>query len=205
LLYINDQRYTAFAFKTPFFDLCVQSSGDNLVKEYHIDSTYRTNQAGCELFDVLGNVNGAGFPIAYMYFKHNMQENDDSLVSGCKIPALSAVFRSMQEQGLSPLFMFCDKDASEITSNSTTWGPSKVRLCLWHLKQAVDSALAKRRSEVIPIYDVGAAIMEFPFVDGHFMPNRSVGSRLVPKANREVITTMMGDHYSRHPMLFEGK
>jgi hypothetical protein len=204
LLYINDERYTAYGFKTPFFELCVHSSGDNLVKEYHIDSTFRTNQAACELFAILGNVNGAGFPIAYLYFKHNMQENEDSLSSGCKIPALTAMFRSMHERGFSPLFMFCDKDISEITSITNTWGRSTVRLCLWHLKQAVDRGLAKPRGQIPPIYDVGASIREFPFVDGHFLPNRAVGSRLAPKVNRDAIISMMGDHYSRHPVFFEG-
>jgi hypothetical protein len=64
-------------------------------------------------------VNRAGFPIAYLYFKHNMQENEDSLSSGCKIPALTAMFRSMHERGFSPLFMFCDKDIVVVVREST--------------------------------------------------------------------------------------
>ncbi|SAL97432.1 hypothetical protein [Absidia glauca] len=175
-----------------------------MVKEYHVDSTYRTNQAGCELFAVIGNINGAGFPVAYLFFKHNLQENETSLASGCKIPAMTAMFQCMHERGLAPLFMFCDKDISEIVSITNVWGPYKVRLCLWHLKQAVDRGLSKPRGQIDPIYDVGVAISEFPFMERDFLPNRAVGSRLAPKTNRDAIVAMMGDHYCRHPLLFEG-
>ncbi|SAL96230.1 hypothetical protein, partial, partial [Absidia glauca] len=37
-----------------------------------------------------------------------------------------------------------------------------------------------------------------------FLPNRPVGSRLVPKANRDAIVAIMENHYCRHPLLFEG-
>lgn len=112
-----DQRFTAFGFKAPFLNLCIESSrDDNLVKEYHIDSTYRTNQAGCDLFAAIANTNGAGFPVAYLFFKHTMPEDENTLAVGCKIPALTAMFRTMQERGLVPHFMFCDKDISEITA-----------------------------------------------------------------------------------------
>ncbi|SAL99653.1 hypothetical protein, partial, partial [Absidia glauca] len=43
-----------------------------------------------------------------------------------------------------------------------------------------------------------------PFVERDFLPNRAVGSRLAPKTNRDAIVAMMGDHYCRHPLLFEG-
>jgi hypothetical protein len=128
-----------------------------MVKKYHVDSTYRTNQAGCKLFAVIGNINRAGFPVAYLFFKHNMQENETSLASGCKIPAMTAMFRCMHERGLAPFFMFCDKDISEIVSITNVWGPYNVRLCLWHLKQAVDRGLSKPRGQIDPIY-VGVEI-----------------------------------------------
>ncbi|SAM02860.1 hypothetical protein [Absidia glauca] len=60
--------WKGFGFTTPFFDLCVQSES---VVEYHVDSTFKTNRLSCELFGVIANINGAGFPVAYFLFKHS--------------------------------------------------------------------------------------------------------------------------------------
>ena len=41
------------------------------VEEFHVDSTYKTNRSGHELFSVVASVNGIGFPIAYLLLKMN--------------------------------------------------------------------------------------------------------------------------------------
>lgn len=41
------------------------------VEEFHVDSTYKTNRTGHELFAVVATVNGIGFPIAYFLLKMN--------------------------------------------------------------------------------------------------------------------------------------
>jgi hypothetical protein len=197
LLWVEEDRYVAFGFKTPFFDLCAGSSGDNLVKEYHVDSTYRTNRASCELFGVIANINGAGFPVAYMYFKHI----GDSTTSerNCKIPALTAFFSAIRRGGINPTFMFSDKDISEIQAIKNVWGSSCGRLCIWHLKKAVDRGLAQGRALEM-VYDVDEAMSEFNFVLPDFTPVRAPDSLLATKVQRDTIITMMGDHYCRHPI-----
>ena len=41
------------------------------VEEFHVDSTYKTNRSGHELFSVITSLNGIGFPIAYFLLKMN--------------------------------------------------------------------------------------------------------------------------------------
>jgi hypothetical protein len=48
-------------FTTGFFDLFVHS---DQINEYHVDSTYKTNRAGFELFGIVANAQGSGYPIA---------------------------------------------------------------------------------------------------------------------------------------------
>ncbi|SAM04530.1 hypothetical protein [Absidia glauca] len=134
LLWVEEDNYVAFGFKTPFFYLCAGSSGDNLVKEYHVDSTYRTVRT--------------------------------FISSTLAIPRLNE-----------------------------TCG----RLCIWHLKKAVDCGLAQGRALEM-VYDVNEAMREFYFILPDFIPIRAPGLQLATKEQRDVIITMMGDHYCRHPI-----
>ncbi|SAL97591.1 hypothetical protein, partial, partial [Absidia glauca] len=164
-----------FGFKTGFFDLLVRS---DQVTEYHVDSTYRSNNAGFELFGIVANVYGSGYPIAYLLMKinassnnnnnNNNNNNDDHEENNSRIGVLKTFFQRMKSQGLNPTFMFCDKDISEINAIEATWQSDNtiVRLCLWHLKRAVKTKLAKRRSAQVPPYFPGDAEGEFDFVDG---------------------------------------
>lgn len=211
LLWKNEPFWKGFAFITPFFYLCIQSPAS--IREYHVDSTFKTNRMGCELFAVVANINGAGFPIAYFMFKHfnntiNQQQLDEytrqqDLDRRCRVPALLEFFGALQNRGINPLFMFCDKDAAEISAITTTWGANTVRLCLWHLKQAVDRQLAKKRGRLGQFYNAAEAVREFDFVDPHFLPSinntgQAANQILCQQNKRKVITTMMGEHYCRH-------
>lgn len=43
--------------------------------EAFIDSTYKTNKSGLELFVILGTVLGSGYPIAYMFLEAGSRED----------------------------------------------------------------------------------------------------------------------------------
>lgn len=197
-----------FGYKTGFFDLLVRS---DQVTEYHVDSTFQTNRAGFELFGVVANVYGSGYPIAYLILKvdsssTNIDENDTN-----KIAILKIFFQKMKDQGLNPTFMFCDKDASEINAIEAVWRSEQtiVRLCLWHLHRAVKTHLATKMSRSLPPYFPGDAANEFDFVDPRFTPandNRRVAGRVIAVVDhRKAITEMMGIHYNRHHFIPIGK
>ncbi|SAL95617.1 hypothetical protein, partial, partial [Absidia glauca] len=171
-----------------------------------VDSTFKTNRLNCELFGVIANINGAGFPIAYFLFKHG-RSVDSALVSQqCKVPALLLFFGALKAKRLEPLSMFCDKDPAEISAITTTWGEHTVRLCLWHLNRAVDKKLAAKRGRLGQIYDAEAAHAEFDFVDTQFLPhinnnNNEANVIICVAARRKEIKAVMHRHYCYHSLI----
>jgi hypothetical protein len=202
----NDVKYLGF--KTGFFDLFVQS---DQVTEYHVDSTYKTNRAGFELFGVVANVYGSGYPIAYLIVKVTSNANVSGEDTG-RITALKTFFQEMKDRGFNPTFFFTDKDQAEINAIEAIWpsdGPSIVRLCLWHLKRAIKLKLSKPKTAILPIYNEQAAHLEYDFVDTSFVPVEDARRRnrtlLTTVNQRAVILEMMGKHYNMHQFIPEGK
>jgi len=48
----------------------------HLIEEFHVDATYKTNRANCELYGVMANVHGAGFPVSYLLLETKHVAND---------------------------------------------------------------------------------------------------------------------------------
>ncbi|SAM02978.1 hypothetical protein [Absidia glauca] len=159
-----DVKY--FGFKTGFFNILTRS---NQVTEYHVDSTYKTNRAGFELFGVVANVYGSGYPIAYLIVKVDTSAtpsrlNNDVVQDTPRVAALKTFFQVMKDQGFNPTFMFTDKDQAEINAIEAIWpleASSIIRLCLWHLKRAVKLKLSKAKTAILPIYDPNHAHDEY--------------------------------------------
>jgi hypothetical protein len=184
--------------------------GSNEVKEFHVDSTFKTNRAGFELFGVIANVYGSGYPIAYLIMKVDTTSQNDQ--ESDKTAVLKLFFREMKNQGLNPEFMFCDKDISEINAIEATWQNNEhpiLRLCLWHLKRAVKFKLQSRKANILPIYNVNAARHEFDFVAPTFLPvdddSRRRHQLLTTKDQRDYILEKMGEHYNKHQFIPNGK
>jgi hypothetical protein len=87
------------AFTTPFFEKLAR---DVRVDEYFIDATYKTDEPGFDLYGVLANVRGAGFPVAYMLVK-----------------AVKKFLNELMERGMQPRFFHTDKDWSQIKAVQT--------------------------------------------------------------------------------------
>ncbi|SAL95591.1 hypothetical protein, partial, partial [Absidia glauca] len=201
----NDVKYLGF--KTGFFDLLVQS---DQVTEYHVDSTCKTNRAGFELFGVVANVYGSGYPIAYLIVKVASNTNVSGEDTG-RITALKTFFQEMKDRGFNPTFFFTDKDQAEINAIEAVWpseGPSIIRLCLWHLKRAIKLKLSKPKTAILPIYNEQAAHLEYDFVDTSFVPVEDARRRnrnlLTTVNQRAIILDMMGKHYNMHHFIPEG-
>jgi hypothetical protein len=190
-------------FTTGFFDLFVHS---DQVNEYHVDSTYKTNRAGFELFGIVANVQGSGYPIAYMIMNVDSRTNRANQDTH-RVAVLKLFFRAMKDRGLNPTFMFCDKDMAEINAIEATWNPSVIRLCLWHLKRAVKTKLGQPKSD--PVYNPFQAQYEFPFVHTDFAPIVNAPIRetglLTTIEQREHILELIGSHYNRHALIPNGK
>ncbi|KAG2214782.1 hypothetical protein INT45_011563 [Circinella minor] len=74
------QQYSTLGFTMPLFRVICEMAE---VEEFHVDSTYKTNRTGHELFSIVASVNGIGFPIAYFLLRMNpinepINSNDQS-------------------------------------------------------------------------------------------------------------------------------
>ena len=136
----------AIAFRTPFFG--VLCSNHALVEEFVIDSTYKTNREGSELFGVIANVNGAGFPVAYLLVDTRLAP-DHAITP--KTIILESFMRSLSSMGMSPAFMHSDKDAAQMEAITRVWGNNCLRLCTWHMRRAVDRKLQSNKAATPPV------------------------------------------------------
>ncbi|KAF7725365.1 hypothetical protein EC973_009631 [Apophysomyces ossiformis] len=191
----NERGVSALGFVTSLFNV---ASVSPFVEEFHVDSTYKTNRIGCELFGIIANVNGSGFPIAYMILhldpRHTPEENTRSDV-------LKAFFTTLRQKGLQPKFMFTDKDVGQIAAIESTWEPRTLRLCLWHMQRSIKIKLAQEKL-LHPIYNAENAVQEFPFIDPVFQPDFIDRSGIIcPQGHRDPINAMITKHYNMHPLI----
>lgn len=87
-------------------------SQPDLVEEFCIDSTYKTNRQGSELFGVLANVNGAGYPITYLLYNttHAPAEAEQP-----KTTILTNFFGTLHnDYNMHPAIMISDKDTTQM-------------------------------------------------------------------------------------------
>ncbi|SAL95028.1 hypothetical protein [Absidia glauca] len=203
LLYRSAEEVKYLGFTTGLFDLFVH--GDQ-VNEYHVDSTYKTNRAGFELFGIVANVQGSGYPISNMIMNVDSRTNPANQDTH-RVAVLKLFFRAMKDRGLNPTFMFCDKDMVRINAIEATWNPSVIRLCFWHLKRAVKTKLGQPKSD--PMYNPFQAQHEFPFIRTDFAPVVNAPIRetglLTTVEQREHILELMGSHYNRHALIPNGE
>ncbi|KAG2214741.1 hypothetical protein INT45_013601 [Circinella minor] len=93
-------------------------------------------------------------------------------------------FTKLRERGLTPRFMFTDKDEGQITAIAWIWGAQ---------------ALAKPKLQD-PYYNVDDATAHFDFIDHRFQPDLQDrnGRRCDNVQQREAILTLMQKHYNMH-------
>lgn len=124
-----------------------------------------TNGAKYELYSVLGELYGSGFPLGYI-----LVQSDGSGSHGAKERLLSEFLRHLREQWtISPIITLSDKDLSEIAAMRQEFSGAKHQLCYWHALRAVKKRLATLRRAPAP-YNVTAARDEFDWIADDFVP-----------------------------------
>ena len=151
----------------------------------------KTNALGFEVYAIIGQINGTGFPMVYL-FLDNVKKDD-----GIRTTILLEFFKQLQNRGLqNPEFFLTDKDWAQINAALSAWPNIKIQLCLWHLKRAVKKRLADSSIPKRSIYDSEFARTQTAFVDATFHPfprdnvtgirsTSSVNQRFCPKKLRE--------------------
>ncbi|KAJ6607050.1 hypothetical protein B0H10DRAFT_2073246 [Mycena sp. CBHHK59/15] len=134
------------------------------IVEIGVDATYNTNSKHLELYSIMGEQDGAGFPLSYL-----LLSTASSIDQGKRTKALTAWAKCVRDTyGITARFTHVDKDMAEIGMLKDVWN-AKISLCWWHLRRAVRTRLASAKLSTTP-YDPGRAHEEFSFVDIAFVP-----------------------------------
>ncbi|KAJ6602810.1 hypothetical protein DFH09DRAFT_1270635 [Mycena vulgaris] len=134
------------------------------IVEIGVDATYNTNSKHLELYSIMGEHDGAGFPLSYL-----LLSTASSIDQGKRTRALTAWAKCVRDTyGIIAKFTHVDKDMAEIGMLKDVWN-AKISLCWWHLRRAVRTRLANAKLATTP-YDPGRAHAEFSFIDVAFVP-----------------------------------
>ncbi|KAJ7086004.1 hypothetical protein B0H15DRAFT_950602 [Mycena belliarum] len=134
------------------------------VVEIGVDATYNTNSKHLELYSIMAEHDGAGFPLSYL-----LLSTATSIDQGKRKQALTAWARCVRDTyGITVKFTHVDKDMAEIGMLKEVWD-AKISLCWWHLRRAVRTRLANAKLTTTP-YDPHRAHAEFSFIDVAFVP-----------------------------------
>lgn len=174
-------------------------SRHDLVEEFCIDSTYKTNREGSELFGILASVNGAGYPVAYLLVDTSLAPQN---AVQPKTTILTHFLQSLSSMGMHPKFMFSDKDAAQMEAIRVNFGDSCLRLCLWHMLRAVQRKMSSNKSQRPPTYDVHELRQQLNFIREDFVPQQHHRDGLVCLRDKHsIIVNMMKYHYRLHPLI----
>ena len=193
--YDNTMGVKAFGFATPLFNRIISAQS---VNEYHIDSTFKTNRAGYELFVVISSVNGAGFPIAYLVLDtHHAVDRDHA-----KTAEIQEFFRALRNEGLRPHFMMTDKDSAQIYAIRSIWGDNVARLCMWHARRSVKLKLSSKTPTAR--YNASQAHEDFSFIDPLWVPAGNPTTVISRAIECKEIQRLMDIHHCHHPLIPSG-
>jgi len=159
-----------------------------------------------ELYAVIGQKNGSGYPLAYL-FLDNSKKGD-----GVRTLILAGFFNSLKHKELNPEFFLTDKDFAQINAALQVWPSIKIQLCFWHLERAIKKRLADGSIPKTNSYNAELANMETNLVDVNFHPfpvDRNNGIRSItncdpkfcPKEFRDAILDIIVYHFHLHPLI----
>ncbi|GBB87485.1 hypothetical protein RclHR1_13980003 [Rhizophagus clarus] len=195
ILDINLPVY-AIAFETGLHQMLIENN--ILIKEFGIDATYNTNNLGFELYVIHAEVNGAGFPLAYLFLEHNGKCGD-----GIRTEIITKFVLQLKEKGLDPEFILTDKDWAQIKACHSTWPNAKIQLCRWHINRAITMRLQSDQIVTRDTYNGYTAHKIFSFIDLKFCQPLMVprNTKFCPKELRKSCWNLMDIHLHQHVLI----
>ncbi|CAG8599081.1 3269_t:CDS:2, partial [Ambispora gerdemannii] len=124
----RNELVTAIGFITPLLTKLLP------VLSIHCDATYKTVKERFELYGIISNANGAGFPIAYLLL-NTTKAFDNEEQTELRTKALAGFLRSLHNKRLELQYFFTDKNFAEINAAKEVWPSINVQLCLWHVER----------------------------------------------------------------------
>ncbi|CAK5263800.1 unnamed protein product [Mycena citricolor] len=133
-------------------------------EEIAMDSTWKTNAAGYELYAIVAEANGTALPLAFVF----TTSTGDNAAEGAKDRMLQQVLGAVSRKCPNIQFVHTDKDISEINAAKTALPGTKHQLCMWHGPRYVKERLAEDKRPAH--YDPRKAHMVFDFIDPTWAP-----------------------------------
>jgi len=143
-------------------------------------------------------VNGTGYPLGYL-----LLDNNGNGVSGARTNIIARFLNEFKARGISPQFLLTDKDFAQISASQMVWPNTKVQLCHWHLRRAIEAKLKETKLPKRDNYEPYAARHQFSFIDVNFNPSNTAykATRFCPKEHHESIWNLINKHLHQHPLI----
>ncbi|KAF0468863.1 ATP-dependent DNA helicase pif1 [Gigaspora margarita] len=210
-LEINDSDTIAIGFITP---LLKEIKNCNIsISEIYLDVTYKTARGCYELYGVIADVEGTGFPIAYLILD-TTKVIDTNTGTEKRRKVLECFLESVKSHDINLDFVFTDKDFAEINAATKVWGPSIVQLCAWHINRAVKLKLREKAKQsnnekhgahLHIAYNVIQAMNEFDFIDLAFYPTKDDCDLkkyiICPLEYQTTVLMIMNKHFNMHSLI----
>lgn len=207
-LEIKDPDTTAIEFIMPL--LKAIKNCNISINEIYFNATYKTARGHFELYGIIADVDGSGFPIAYLIFD-TTKVSDTSTSTGKHRKVLKSFLETIKVSNINPDFVFTDKDFAKINAVTSVWGPIVVQLCAWHINRALKlklkekAKLSKCETQLRITYDINLAICEFDFIDPAFYStedDRNPRKYIVCSSTcQSMVLVLMQKHFDMHPLI----
>ncbi|KAJ7097343.1 hypothetical protein C8R44DRAFT_717397 [Mycena epipterygia] len=138
------------------------------IEEIAMDSTWKTNSLGHELYGIVGEANGQAIPTSFMF----MGTSEDA-ETGAKERTLRHLIRNVKQHCKNIMFTGSDKDTTEINGFRAEIPQAKHQLCYIHAISYIEKRLAEDRPPAA--YDPRVANRSFRFIDPTWAPGVSSG------------------------------
>ncbi|KDR77335.1 hypothetical protein GALMADRAFT_66460 [Galerina marginata CBS 339.88] len=162
---IREDGISAVAFT---FKGILEDVGSDIV-EVAMDSTWKTNAAGYELYGLVGELNGRAVPLAFCF----TASTDGTALEGAKDRLLRTVIRFVAKKCANIKFTLSDKDLTEINGFRTEIPHARHQLCYWHGVRYIEERLAQDKPPAK--YSAIRANKVFNFIDPTWAPGVSSG------------------------------
>ncbi|KIY68664.1 hypothetical protein CYLTODRAFT_252877 [Cylindrobasidium torrendii FP15055 ss-10] len=133
------------------------------VEEVLMDSTWKTNALGYELYSIVAEMNGQAVPLAFMFVTLL-----ESAQEGTKGALLRQFIQAITHHCPNIMFTLSDKDILEIDGFRIEIPNAKHQLCYWHGIKYIEKRLGENRPPAA--YDPRIAHAVFDFVDPTWAP-----------------------------------
>ncbi|KAJ7240933.1 hypothetical protein C8J57DRAFT_1561968, partial [Mycena rebaudengoi] len=135
-------------------------------EELAMDSTWKTNQAGYELYGFVGEAIGQAMPFAFMF-----TTSTSDAAEGAKTRMLRDILKYMAQRCPNIMFTLSDKEVAEINACRAEIPRTKHQLCYWHGIRYIEERLAENKPPAH--YDPRKAHKVFDFIDPTWAPGVS--------------------------------